>query len=196
MNTGDPQLHNPTSPNLLQPTDRIICSPLQSSDAGATETALAALAARQETVLRQLEDLKNKLSCMTTVLQKTDAKSASTSAKPSSSTPKAAAASRLAPGPEGAPHYIVQELHRQKFNATAKPISAANLSDIVINANPATYLPYALRVIKSLWQDRIEVRVQTYTHSSIVRLPEEAVHFNELIRRQQAAKATAAATNG
>lgn len=170
--------------SFLHTTTQVSVTP----DEAISRATFDAVAARQATVLRQLEDIKNKLSCMKSVLDNsTTASSAPASAVAAAAVPKKTGAKRLEPGPQGAPHAVVRELHRQRFGATAdKPVTLANLSDIVINANPATYLPYALRVIKSLWQDRIEVRVRTYTHSSIVRLPEQAVHFNALIQQQAA----------
>lgn len=84
--------------------------------------------------------------------------------------------------PTGEPFYVVQELHRHHFGVAPYPVLATKLPELVINANPHAYIPYALRIIKSLWQDRIELRVTVFQHSSVVgALPEAAAQFNQVI---------------
>lgn len=125
---------------------------------------------RQAKLLATLNELHQKLHSMQTVLR-----SSGGPANAAAQQPAAAAA------PAGEPFQVVQELHRRHFNIdAAKPVG--QLPDIVINANPATYIPYALRIIKSLWQDRIEMRVTTFQHSSVAgALPEAAAQFNQII---------------
>lgn len=79
---------------------------------------------------------------------------------------------------------MLQALHRTKYGITAvKPIQPAQLGEIVINADPRRHVPYGLRAIKTLWQDRIHVEVLPYKHSSLqnVALPDDVRQFEQLL---------------
>lgn len=105
--------------------------------------------------------------------------------------PATAAAAAAVPRPTGEPFAVQQELHRRRFNVTVKPLTTAQLGgDIVINADPHGHLPYVLRVVKSLWQDRCELRVRFHQHSSAPGpLPAAAADFQKILAYTRPASA-------
>lgn len=59
-----------------------------------------------------------------------------------------------------------------------------NLQDIVIHVNPAN-IPYSLYGLQKLWQERLNLRIECYTHSSIVDLPRKNHEFAEHVNRSK-----------
>lgn len=53
-----------------------------------------------------------------------------------------------------------------------------SLQDIVIHVNPAN-IPYSLLGLQSLWANRLNLCIECYTHSSIVKLPVQNREFVE-----------------
>jgi Thioredoxin-like domain len=59
-----------------------------------------------------------------------------------------------------------------------KKIDPSNLTDIVINVHPKN-IPYSLLALKNLWQSRLKIRFQVFTHSSIQEVSIAAKEFAE-----------------
>ncbi|XP_058119674.1 probable aminoacyl tRNA synthase complex-interacting multifunctional protein 2 [Anopheles ziemanni] len=113
---------------------------------------LRMLAERQQRVLQQLAELKNELLSMRTEL-KLNTKAPATQP----STPL-----------------------KSKAELKAEPINHTFLQDFVVNASPS-YVPYSLLALKNLWKDRLNLQVECFTHSTVPKLTEEALNFQNAI---------------
>lgn len=122
------------------------------------QETLQLLAEKQEKVLKQLADLREQL-----VSMKTELKLCNKPAQPTSgSTSKKSEA---------------------KANAKPQKIEPINLSylqDFVVNACPEN-IPYGLLALKKLWINRLNLQVECFTHSTVPKLSEEALHFQKVI---------------
>ncbi|XP_058054198.1 probable aminoacyl tRNA synthase complex-interacting multifunctional protein 2 [Anopheles bellator] len=63
---------------------------------------------------------------------------------------------------------------------TAEPINLIYLQDFVVNASPE-YIPHSLLALKNLWKDRLNLQVECFTHSTVPKLSDEAVSFQQAI---------------
>ena len=54
------------------------------------------------------------------------------------------------------------------------------LQDFVVNASPE-YVPYSLLALKNLWKDRLNLQVECFTHSTVPKLSEEALAFQNAV---------------
>ena len=50
----------------------------------------------------------------------------------------------------------------------------------MVNASPEN-IPYGLLALKKLWIDRLNLQVECFTHSTIPKLSEEAINFQNQI---------------
>uniref|UniRef100_A0A182MCG9 AIMP2 thioredoxin-like domain-containing protein n=1 Tax=Anopheles culicifacies TaxID=139723 RepID=A0A182MCG9_9DIPT len=112
---------------------------------------LRMLAERQQRVLQQLAELKNEILSLRTEL-KLNA--------------KAPVQSSTAP--------------KSKAQLKAEPINISYLQDFVVNASPE-YVPYSLLALKNLWKNRLDLQVECFTHSTVPKLSDEAVNFQNAI---------------
>lgn len=150
-------------PSCMYPMKPVIGSasvvtPSASQNSSDQET-LQLLAAKQEKVLKQLAELREQL-----VSMKTELKLCSTPAQPSavgSGTTKAGAKVDAKP---------------QKI----EPINLSYLQDFVVNACPEN-IPYGLLALKKLWINRLNLQVECFTHSTVPKLSDEALHFQKVI---------------
>ncbi|XP_049290866.1 probable aminoacyl tRNA synthase complex-interacting multifunctional protein 2 isoform X1 [Anopheles funestus] len=113
---------------------------------------LRMLAERQQRVLQQLAELKNEILSLRTEL-KLNAKGP---VQPSTSSLKS------------------------NDNLKAEPINVTYLQDFVVNASPE-YVPYSLLALKNLWKDRLNLHVECFTHSTVPKLSDEALNFQNSI---------------
>lgn len=137
-----------------------VVTPSASQNSSDQET-LQLLAAKQEKVLKQLAELREQL-----VSMKTELKLCSKPAQPltsavGSGTTKAGAKVDANP---------------QKI----EPINLSYLQDFVVNACPEN-IPYGLLALKKLWINRLNLQVECFTHSTVPKLSEEALHFQKVI---------------
>uniref|UniRef100_A0A182JV20 AIMP2 thioredoxin-like domain-containing protein n=1 Tax=Anopheles christyi TaxID=43041 RepID=A0A182JV20_9DIPT len=112
---------------------------------------LRMLAERQQRVLQQLAELKKEIMAMRTEL-KLNAK---------------------APAQPSIPV-------KSKAQLKAEPINLTYLQDFVVNASPE-YVPYSLLALKNLWKDRLNLQVECFTHSTVPKLSDEALSFQNAI---------------
>ncbi|XP_055529356.1 probable aminoacyl tRNA synthase complex-interacting multifunctional protein 2 isoform X2 [Wyeomyia smithii] len=119
---------------------------------------IKALEAKQEKVLKQLAELREQLVSMRTDLKLCNkpAQSSSTAPAPSQSTSKKQSVKKI------------------------EPINLSFLQDFVVNASPE-YIPYGLLALKKLWINRLNLHVGCFTHSTISKLSEEAISFQNNI---------------
>uniref|UniRef100_A0A182WLT8 AIMP2 thioredoxin-like domain-containing protein n=1 Tax=Anopheles minimus TaxID=112268 RepID=A0A182WLT8_9DIPT len=112
---------------------------------------LRMLAERQQRVLQQLAELKNEILSLRTEL-KLNAK---------------------------APVQSSTAL-KSKAELKAEPINLSYLQDFVVNASP-DYVPYSLLALKNLWKNRLNLHVECFTHSTVPKLSDEALNFQNAI---------------
>lgn len=147
-------------PTCMYPMKPVIQHGVAMADQSSTEDLpeIQALAVKQEKILKQLAELREQL-----VSMRTDLKVCNKPAQPSAQT---------APAKTGA---------KSKPQTTkVEPINASYLQDFVVNASPEN-IPYGLLALKKLWIDRLNLQVECFTHSTIPKLNEEAVHFQNQI---------------
>lgn len=147
-------------PTCMYPMKPVIQHGVAMADQSSTEDLpeIQALAVKQEKILKQLAELREQL-----VSMRTDLKVCNKLAQPSAQT---------APAKTGA---------KSKPQTTkVEPINASYLQDFVVNASPEN-IPYGLLALKKLWIDRLNLQVECFTHSTIPKLNEEAVHFQNQI---------------
>ncbi|XP_052895292.1 probable aminoacyl tRNA synthase complex-interacting multifunctional protein 2 isoform X1 [Anopheles moucheti] len=116
---------------------------------------LRMLAERQQRVLQQLAELKNEILSLRTEL-KLNAK-----APVQPSTPL-----------------------KSKAELKAEPINLTYLQDFVVNASPE-YVPYSLLALKNLWKNRLNLHVECFTHSTVPKLSDEALTFQNAIKNSE-----------
>lgn len=121
---------------------------------------LQALAAKQDKILKQLAELREQL-----VSMRTDLKLCSKPAQPSS-----AATAKI----------TVAKNESKPKSKKIEPINVSYLQDFVVNASPEN-IPYGLLSLKKLWIDRLDLHVECFTHSTISKLCEEALNFQNVI---------------
>lgn len=124
------------------------------------QETLQLLAAKQEKVLKQLAELREQLVSMKTELNLCSKPAQQKQSSASSATKPAAKA-------ESKPQKI-------------EPINLSFLQDFVVNACP-TNIPYGLLALKKLWINRLNLQVECFTHSTVPKLSEEALHFQKVI---------------
>ncbi|XP_053672833.1 probable aminoacyl tRNA synthase complex-interacting multifunctional protein 2 isoform X2 [Anopheles nili] len=112
---------------------------------------LRMLAERQQRVLQQLAELKNEILAMRTEL-KLNATSPAVTSSPL----------------------------KTKSKLKAEPINRTYLQDFVVNASP-DYVPYSLLALKNLWKDRLNLHVECFIHSTVAKLSDEAIKFQNAI---------------
>lgn len=123
---------------------------------------MTSLAARQDIILEKLKELKDQL-----VTMKNNSR---VCAKPAqnpvnkSAGKKGAAAAVLAP-PKG----------------RCKP--KVNVRDVVINCNPE-HLPLSFPLLQKLWNDNLHLVFSFHTHSSVTKVPQEAVTFQKQVEQE------------
>lgn len=120
---------------------------------------IQALAAKQEKILKQLAELRQQLVSMRTDL-KLCSKPAQASAQPGSSK--------------------TNNVQSKPQTKKIEPINASYLQDFVVNASPDN-IPYGLLALKKLWINRLNLQVECFTHSTIPKLSEEALNFQNHI---------------
>lgn len=116
-----------------------------------------ALAAKQEKVLKQLADLRAQLVSMRTDLKLCN-KPAQQSVSETSSKPA----------------------QSKQAIKTIEAINNSYLQDFVVNASPDN-IPYGLLALKKLWIDRLNLHVECFIHSTISKLTDEALSFQNII---------------
>lgn len=119
-------------------------------------TDMEELEFRQETILKHLNELKDRLTLMQEQLKICNKQAVSL---------LASKAAKVTP-------------------TTQKPIDSANLREIIINANPSN-IPYSLLALKKLWTHRLSVTLQFYTHSTVSGLTQPAINFQNLCTAHQ-----------
>lgn len=124
------------------------------------QETLQLLAAKQEKVLKQLAELREQL-----VSMKTELKLCSKPAQPSAGA--GSATSQSGAKVDAKPQKI-------------EPINLSYLQDFVVNACPEN-IPYGLLALKKLWINRLNLQVECFTHSTVPKLSEEALHFQKVI---------------
>uniref|UniRef100_A0A182Q9I0 AIMP2 thioredoxin-like domain-containing protein n=1 Tax=Anopheles farauti TaxID=69004 RepID=A0A182Q9I0_9DIPT len=152
----------PTCMYTLKPVSSYAYDPtaftdiLSGSSSGAPDLEekeeLRMLAERQQRVLQQLAELKKEILAMRTEL------------KLSAPTAPAQSSSAL----------------KSKAQLKAEPINLTYLQDFVVNASPE-FVPYSLLALKNLWKDRLNLHVECFTHSTVPKLSEEALNFQNVI---------------
>lgn len=125
------------------------------------QETLQLLAAKQEKVLKQLAELREQL-----VSMKTELKLCSKPAQPATA----------AVGSETTKAGTKVDTKPQKI----EPINLSYLQDFVVNACPEN-IPYGLLALKKLWINRLNLHVECFTHSTVPKLSEEALHFQKVI---------------
>lgn len=150
-------------PSCMYPMKPVIGSAsvmtTSASQNSSDQETLQLLAAKQEKVLKQLAELREQL-----VSMKTELKLCSKPAQPAavgSGTTKAGAKVDAKP---------------QKI----EPINLSYLQDFVVNACPEN-IPYGLLALKKLWINRLNLQVECFTHSTVPKLSDEALHFQKVI---------------
>lgn len=121
-----------------------------------------ALSVKQEKILKQLAELRDQL-----VSMRTDLKLCNKPAQPSA----AQSAPSKAPSSKSKPGTTTKKI---------EPINASYLQDFVVNASPEN-IPYGLLALKKLWIDRLNLQVECFTHSTIPKLSDEAINFQNQI---------------
>ncbi|XP_040154316.1 probable aminoacyl tRNA synthase complex-interacting multifunctional protein 2 isoform X1 [Anopheles arabiensis] len=114
---------------------------------------LRMLAERQQRVLQQLAELKKEIMAMRTEL------------KLNANAPPAVQPTTPL---------------KSKAQLKAEPINLTCLQDFVVNASPE-YVPYSLLALKNLWKDRLNLQVECFTHSTVPKLSEEALAFQNAV---------------
>lgn len=120
---------------------------------------IQALATKQDKILKQLAELRDQL-----VSMRTDLKLCSKPAQPSAQSASSKATAKSKP----------------EKSKKIEPINASHLQDFVVNASPEN-IPYGLLALKKLWIDRLNLQVECFTHSTIPKLSEEAISFQNQI---------------
>lgn len=118
--------------------------------------ALDTLQTRQSAIIEQLRDLKAKLALMHQQL------GISSSTAPANPTSVAKSTSN-------------KSVMSSK-SAELKPINAKYLQDVVINVHPKN-IPFSLLALQKIWQHRLSLVINCYTHSSVATLPDQNQHF-------------------
>lgn len=72
--------------------------------------------------------------------------------------------------------YIIISIHISHHTKYILIFQTQYLQDVVINANPSQ-IPYSLLALQDLWQNRLNLVVKCYTHSTVAKLPEAANRF-------------------
>lgn len=118
---------------------------------------IQALAAKQDKILKQLAELREQL-----VSMRTDLKLCNKPAQPST---QATATKSAQSKPQ---------------TKKIEPINCSYLQDFVVNASPEN-IPYGLLALKKLWINRLNLQVECFVHSTIPKLTEEALNFQNVI---------------
>lgn len=116
------------------------------------------LEAKQERILKQLAELREQL-----VSMRTDLKLCSKPAQPSSAPPTTSSDASV-----------------KRTVKKIEPINLSYLHDFVVNASPEN-IPYGLLALKKLWIERLNLLVECFTHSTVSKLSEEAINFQNTI---------------
>lgn len=152
-------------PSCMYPIKPVIGSgsvvtPSASQNSNDQET-LQLLATKQEKVLKQLAELREQLVSMKTELKLCSKPAQPVTSAVGSGTTKSGAKVDAKP---------------QKI----EPINLSYLQDFVVNACPEN-IPYGLLALKKLWINRLNLQVECFTHSTVPKLSEEALHFQKVI---------------
>ncbi|XP_058462966.1 probable aminoacyl tRNA synthase complex-interacting multifunctional protein 2 isoform X2 [Malaya genurostris] len=152
-------------PSCMYQMKPIISSDRSQSVDQSTEEfpVLQKLAARQEKVLKQLAELREQLTLM-----RTDLKLCNKPAQLSSTT--------VLPKPATIKPEPVQQTRK------IEPINLSYLQDFVVNASPEN-IPYGLLALKTVWVNRLNLYVECFTHSTIPKLSEDALNFQNAITK-------------
>lgn len=120
------------------------------------DSALDVLQSRQSAIIEQLKDLKEKLALMHKQLgvNATNANVPAAPAQNVSSSKKSSAGN----------------------GGELKPINAKYLQDVIVNVHPKN-IPFSLLALQKIWQNRLNLIVKCYTHSSVTALPDQNQYF-------------------
>ncbi|XP_058835449.1 probable aminoacyl tRNA synthase complex-interacting multifunctional protein 2 isoform X2 [Topomyia yanbarensis] len=155
-------------PTCMYPMKPIINSGSSQPVTQSTEDQpeLQALVAKQEKVLMQLFELRQKIDLMRTDLKMCR--------KPPQISSSALTNSTSKPEPK-------------QQTRTIEPINVSDLQDFVVNASSEN-IPYGLLALKKLWISRLNLHVECFTHSTILKLSEEALNFQNIITNLEPTK--------
>ncbi|CAO1414535.1 unnamed protein product [Diamesa serratosioi] len=115
---------------------------------------------KQKRILVQLEDLKNTLMAMRGDMNLCNKPQQPSQQKSSSSVQKTSSSA----------------------NVKKLPIDQSYLQDVVINANPQC-VPYSVLALKNLWNGRLNLQAEVFTHSSVAEITSEAKDFTAKITK-------------